>query len=195
MCFQLTLHSDNEATLALDHLGNHVVNQAVFIPNTLGFKILLVIRLIDGLEDILEPAIVLLQDGVLGAHVQWEILQERHLEAGVREAADRVVSVVLGLRYTAAMFKIENLELLRLSILVCVYNLKPSRARNHLVGRAVLVTKGMSADDDWFLPARDEPRNAVNDDWLTEHRSTTDCNTSVGCRMPGKKEEVHTVYF
>jgi hypothetical protein len=75
-----TLHGNNVATLALDHLGDHVVNQTVLIPDVGGFKILLVLTVVDSLEDVLELSVVGLENGVLGAHVQGHLLIERHLE-------------------------------------------------------------------------------------------------------------------
>jgi len=65
-----TLQGHNVATLALDHLGDHVVNQAVLVPDVGGLKVLLVLAFVDFLEDILELSVVCLENGVLGAHVQ-----------------------------------------------------------------------------------------------------------------------------
>ena len=45
---------------------------------------------VNGLEDVLEPAVVLLQDGVLGAEVQRPVLGQRVLEAAVGKALNRL---------------------------------------------------------------------------------------------------------
>lgn len=66
----LTLHGNDEATFTLNHLRDHVVDKSMFIPDTLGIKVLLILRLEDLLEDILKPPVVFLEDGILGAHVQ-----------------------------------------------------------------------------------------------------------------------------
>ena len=76
----LTLQSHNVATSALDHLGDHVVDETVLVPDALGLKLLLVLGVVQLLEDVLEAAVVLLEDGVLGAHVQGVSLGERQLE-------------------------------------------------------------------------------------------------------------------
>ena len=43
---------------------------------------------VDFLEDVLEAAIIALEDGVLGAHVQRPALLQRVLETGVGESCD-----------------------------------------------------------------------------------------------------------
>jgi ferredoxin-fold anticodon binding domain-containing protein len=80
-----TLHGNDIATLALDHLSNHVVNQTMLVPDTSSFEVLLVLRLVNLLEYILELSIVGLEDGVLGAHVQRQLLVDGHLEGSVGE--------------------------------------------------------------------------------------------------------------
>ena len=42
------------------------------------------------LEDILEPAIITFQNGVLCAHVQWPLLLQCIREAGMGKASDRL---------------------------------------------------------------------------------------------------------
>lgn len=53
-------------------------------------KLCLVMRLVDLLEDILKPPVVLLHDGVFGRQEQRHLLSEAHLEGGVGEAGDRL---------------------------------------------------------------------------------------------------------
>ena len=50
--------------------------------------------LIDFLEDVLETAIIALQDGVLGAHVQRPALHQGILETGVSEPCDGLAKAV-----------------------------------------------------------------------------------------------------
>lgn len=163
-----TLHCNHKATLALDHLRHHVIDQAVLVPDALLLKLLLVILLVDFLEDVLESAIVLLENGVLGAHVERQTLQQSHPEAGVGEASDRLVSVVLCLRNAGAV-KVEDFDALRLSALGGVDKLQSALARNQAVRSSVLVTKCMATNDDRLLPTRDDPRNSRNYDGLSEN--------------------------
>lgn len=66
----VVLAGPNEPSRGLEHLGDHVVDQAVLVPDLLGLELLLVVALVDLLKDILEASIVLLQNGVLGGHVE-----------------------------------------------------------------------------------------------------------------------------
>src|ERR1700731_3252664 len=53
----IVLAGPDKTTLALQSLSNHVVNQTVFIPDASGVKLLLILRLKDILEDILETTV------------------------------------------------------------------------------------------------------------------------------------------
>lgn len=143
----------------------------MLIPDTLSIEFLLVGGVEDLLEDILEAAIVLLQDGVLGAHVQREVLGKSELETGVGEATDRLVGVVLSLGNTAAL-EVIDLDGLGLATLGGVDKLKLAGSGDHTVSGTVLVTEGVTADDDRLGPARDETGDAINDDGLTEDGTT-----------------------
>lgn len=168
---KLTLESHNVAAAALDHLGHHVVDETVLVPDLLGLKLLLVLGLVELLEDVLEAAVVLLEDGVLGAHVQGEALGEGQLERGVGEAGDGLVSVVLRLCDTSAVLELEDLNLLGLAALGGVDHAQLAVAGEDGILGAVLVTKGVTADDDGLLPAGHETGDSVDNDGLTEDGS------------------------
>jgi hypothetical protein len=166
-----TLQGHNETTLTLDHLGDHVVNETVLVPDLLGLKVLGVVLLVDLLEDVLEATVVLLQDGVLGAHVQGKTLHESHLERGVGEATDGIISVVLALSDTTAL-EVEDLDTLGLTTLGGVDQLELTGTRNDTVLGTVLVTEGVAADNDGLVPARNQAGNGGDDDGLTENGTT-----------------------
>lgn len=168
---KLTLQRHDVATRALDHLGDHVVDEAVLVPDALFLEGLLVLRIVDLLEDVLEAAVVLLEDGVLGAHVQRQALVEGELEAGVREARDALVGVVLGLRDAAAALELVDLDLLGLAALGCVHHRQLPGAGKHGVLRPVLVAEGVPPDDDGLLPARHQPRDPRDHNRLPEYRA------------------------
>lgn len=165
---RLTLEGHDVTTRALDHLGNHVVNETVLIPDLLGLELSLVLGVVELLEDILEATIVLLEDGVLGAHVEGKALVKSQLERGVGEASDGLVGVVLGLGDTTTVLELEDLNLLGLTTLGGVDHGELARAGQDSILGAVLVTEGVSANDDGLLPARDETGNAGDDNGLTE---------------------------
>lgn len=164
----LTLEGHDETTLALDHLGDHVVNETVLVPDALGVKFFLVALLENLLEEVLEAAIVLLEDGVLGAHVERQLLHKGNLEAGVGEAADGLVGVVLGQGNTAAGKVVDGDGLGFAAVGRGVDKLQLTGAGDDPVSSTVLVTVGVTTDDDGLVPARYETGNAGDDDGLTE---------------------------
>lgn len=140
----------------------------MLVPNLLGLKFGLVGGVVDFLENVLEAAVVLLKDGVLGAHVERVALVEGELEGGVGEAGDGLVGVVLGLGDAAARLEVKDLNLLGLAAFGGVDHGELAGAGDDAVLGAVLVAKGVAADDDGLLPAGDEAGDSGDDDGLTE---------------------------
>lgn len=66
----VVLASPNEAPVGFNGISDHVVDESVLVPHSVGLEVLLVVRIVNFLENVLESAIVLLHDGVLGAHVK-----------------------------------------------------------------------------------------------------------------------------
>lgn len=77
--------SPNIPSFGLNAKSDHIINETMFVPEFAGLKLFSVVLLVDLLEDILEPAVILLQNGVLGAHVQRHAALESVAERGVRE--------------------------------------------------------------------------------------------------------------
>jgi hypothetical protein len=165
-----TLHGNQHAALGLDHLRDHVVDQTVLVPQALGLKLLPVRRLVDFLENVLEVAVVLFEDGVLGRHVHGQLEVERVLERGVREALDALGGVVLRLRDAALVLvgELEDLDRLGLAALGREDHLELAGALDHLVLGAVLVAEGVAANHDGLLPAGHQARHFGDDDGLAE---------------------------
>lgn len=167
---ELTLHGDEHAAVRLDHLRDHVVDETVLVPQALGLELLPVVLLVNLLEDVLEAAVVLLEDGVLGGHVHGQLEGEGVLEGGVGEAGDALGRVVLRLRHAALrrLVELEHLDSLRLAALGREDHLQLAWAVDHLVLGTVLVAEGVAADDDGFLPAGHEAGHSRDDDGLAE---------------------------
>jgi hypothetical protein len=66
----------------------------VLVPKFLGLKLVLVFLFVNFLEDILEAAIVLLKNGVLGAQIKRIVSLKSKLETGMSKLSDRFVGVV-----------------------------------------------------------------------------------------------------
>lgn len=82
----VVLAGPDESTVALDAVSDHVIDQSVLVPQLPSFELLLVSLLIDLLEDVLEAAVVALEDRVLSAQVQRIVAVESVLEAGMGES-------------------------------------------------------------------------------------------------------------
>lgn len=140
----------------------------MLVPQLLGLELGLVVLLVDLFEDILESAVVALHDGVLSAHVEWIASLQGVLEAGMREAFDGLVSVVHAHQDTRP-FELVDRDLFGFSFLRSKGHRESAWfAGNHIL-RSVLVSKGMSANDDRLSPAWNESRDVVDHDGLPEH--------------------------
>jgi hypothetical protein len=84
----VVLASPNEATLRLDRVGNHIVNESVLVPETKLIELSLVFFVENFLEDILESSIVLLHNCVLRRHVAWIFELDGVLETRVGESGN-----------------------------------------------------------------------------------------------------------
>ena len=145
----------------------------MLVPDLGSLKVLLVLGVVDFLENILELSIVRLENRVLGAHVERELLVQRHLERGMRETGNGFGGVVLRLRDTALCREVEDLDHLRLTALWCEDHFQCTLARDNPVLGAVLVAESVTANDDGLLPARYETRDGGNDDRGAENSSSS----------------------
>lgn len=94
----------------------------MLVPDAGLLKLGLVGGLVDLFEDILEPSIVLLKDGVLGAHVKWHFTVKSIGEAGVSKLDNRLVGVVHAKGYTWSFEVKHGPSLLSTSVLWVPYN-------------------------------------------------------------------------
>lgn len=174
----VVLHGDDEATLGLDHLGDHVVNETVLVPDTLGLELVLELLVVDFLEDVLEATIVTLEDSVFGRHVERVVLLEGEGKGGVGKTADGLVGVVHGETDTRSLEVKDGLRGRRGAIGGGEGELKLAGAGEDDVGGLILVTMGVTTDDDGFSPAGDETRDDGDDNGLTEDGTAEDITDS-----------------
>ena len=88
--------SPDISSFRFDHIGNHVIDQSVFIPNLLSLKLFLIALFVDALEGVLEPAVINLQDGVLGGEIERIFSRKSELETAVCKLFDAFIGVVHG---------------------------------------------------------------------------------------------------
>lgn len=168
----VVLASPDEATVGLHAVGNHIIDEAVLVPDTGSLILSLVVLLVDGGEDVLEATVVTLEDGVLGGQVQGPLLLESILEARVGKVADGLVSVVHAHNDTTRLLEVEDLVALLLTRGISVGHGNLTRARDNEISGAVLVTVSVTADDDGLGPAGDKARDVLAEDGLTENGTT-----------------------
>lgn len=90
----------------------------------------------------------------------------------MREAGDGIICVVLTHGNSAAL-EIEDLNMLGLAAFRRVDELEGAWSGDDEVLGPVLVSKCMSTDDNWFLPAGYESGNARNHNRFTENGSAS----------------------
>ncbi|CAG9096414.1 unnamed protein product, partial [Plutella xylostella] len=169
----VVLAGPHEPALRLHGVRHHVVDEPVLVPDAGRLVRRAVFLLVDLLEDVLEAAVVLLQDGVLCAQVQRVLPVQRELERGVGEVNNRGVSVEHAERHAGALEVVDDL-LDGLPLGRGPDELELALAGHDVVDGLVLVGVRVAADDDGLLPAGDEPRDVLADDGLAEHGAAED---------------------
>lgn len=143
----------------------------MFVPDLQLVKLGLVLGVEDFLEDVLESTVVLLQDGVLGRHVKGHFLGDRHLETCVCESGDGRVGVVHGHGDTLALEVVHVHDDWLTASFRLVHEFELSGTRSNKVGGSVLVTEGVSTDDDGLCPAWDGLGDSFKQDGFSEDGS------------------------
>src|SRR3546814_5066841 len=105
-------------------------------------------------EQILEAAVIGLEDRVLGRQIHRPLAREAIVEAGACEVADRIVEIVHAHR-DARRGELEHLLVAPRAVLAFEHHAQLAGAGDAEVGRARLVAEGMAADDDGVGPAGD----------------------------------------
>ena len=156
----------------------------MLVPDLQLLKLFFVGAFVDFFKNIFEAAIILLEDGVFGAQVQGIFASDSILERRMGEFVDGLVGVVHAEHDTGALKLVH-------------FHLGGGRAvtggEGHVesagdfgaeVCGAILVTKGVSADDDGLSPSGNAARDVLDDDGFAENDTTTDvADGSIG-RLP-----------
>ena len=188
LCHSVRLHvtvvvlgGPDIAALPLESRRHHVINQAVLIGDARFLKSILELRLEDLLEDVLEATVIGLQDGVLGREIHRVSAIQTVVQRRPSEVADRGVEVVHRHGHSAAG-GVEDLKTLGFAAVFRLEtNGEGSWSVKDKVCGAVLVTKGVAADDDGLVPARNKPGNIRNDDGLAKDDATENvANSPIG---------------
>src|SRR5699024_10975569 len=171
----VVLTGPNVAALPLDGGGHHVVDEAVLVGDAGALELGPELPVEHLLEDVLERAVVGLEDGVLGGQVHRVAVLQSVVERGAREVLDGFGEVVHPHHDAALLGHIDDLVLDGLRA-VCrrVGDGDLAGAGDAAVGGPVLVAERVTADDDRLGPARDVPRHVRDDDRGAEDRPAQD---------------------
>ena len=180
----VVLTGPNEAARPFEGRGNHIVDQPMLVGDARRLEAVGEFSLEHLLEDVLEPAVVLFQDGIFGRQVDRPAEVEAVIHARPGKTADRVIDVVHA-HGAAGAVEPENLEFAGLPAIVRFeLHGQPTRTGHTEVGCPILVAEGMAADDDGLGPARHQPRNIFADDRLAEDRAADDIADGAVWRLP-----------
>jgi hypothetical protein len=143
----------NESTFTLNHIGDHIVDESVFVPDLLGFEIFFVLFVVDIFENILESAVIFLEDSILGAQIKRVFSLKSELETAVGKFSDAFIGVVHTETDTpTVVFK--NLHcFLFTSVFRGEDDLEGSWSIDNEISATILVTESVSADNDRLCPA------------------------------------------
>ena len=179
----VVLTGPDVAARPLQRGGNHVVDQAVLVGQALGVEVLLELGVEHFLEDVLEAAVVLLEDRVLGREVDRIAARQAEVERGACEVADRLVQVEHAQGH-ACTRSLEHLALDHLAIVADELEADRASGGELEIGSAVLIAESMAADDDRLGPAGHQTRHVLADDWLAEHHAAEDVADGAVRRLP-----------
>ena len=170
----VVLASPYESAAGLDAIGDHIIDETMLIPETCSLKLSSVVLLVDLLEDVLEATVVSLKNRVLGRQVAWVVSAESVLHACVSKSIDGLISVVHTHQDTGR-WEVEHFEICGLrSILRLEGHCEFAGHFGAEIGRSVLITKRVSADDDGLGPAGDQSGDVRDNDRLSEDGATDD---------------------
>ncbi len=179
----IVLAGPNECPFPLKRGGYHVIDEPVLVGDT-GFpeKVTEFCRE-HLLEDLLEAAVVLFQNGVFRGEVERPLFYQRLVHAGPGKTADRLVGVVHGQGHPVAG-EIIDLPGDGVTPFRSEGNGELSLSFGHKIGGLVLVAEGMPADADGMFPPRHQPRNILDEDGLPENGSVKDVADGPVGRLP-----------
>jgi hypothetical protein len=135
------------------------------------------------LEQILEAAVIGLEDRVLGGEVERPAALERIVHAGAAEIADRILEIVHR-HGDARAREVEHFAVDHLAVLAFPDEAQLARAGDDEVGRAILIAISVTADHDRVGPARDQAGHVLDDDRLAEDGAAEDVADRAVGRLP-----------
>lgn len=177
--------SPNESSITLYHIGNHIIDESMFIPNTLFFIFTLEFCFINFLKSVFEEPIISFHDCVFGRQVKRHFSVKSILHWAPGESRDRIFGVKHCHGNTSILIQICNLNALNFSTLFILDSERHfSFIRDFEVLASVLISESVSSNDNGTLPIGNYSGYIFYDDRFSENCSIQlVSNGSVG-RLP-----------
>eukprot|EP01137_Pigoraptor_chileana_P032128 Opistho-2@21031 len=174
----IVLARPHKSAVRLDCICNHVVNQAVLVPDLHLVKLALVALVVDCLEDVLEASVILLKDCVLAAEVQRLLALNGGIEARVRECLNRRVRVVHSNGNTR-LLKLKHVSARLLAVCGGECDLEVAGTGCEKVRSIKLVARRLPDDCDWVGPRGNGGMDVLRTNLFADNDTTND--TPDGC--------------
>ncbi len=184
----MVLTGPDETAFGLDGEAGQVVDQPVFVVDALGGERLAELRLVDLLEDLLEPPVIDEKDSVLGAEVERIAGLQGVGHSAAREVGEQFVDIVHGHR-DAGTGEVGDLVFLGLaSVLRIETDGHAARPRDLEIRGGGAVAEAMAGNDDGTGPAGNTARYVAADHRRPEQGAADDSANLRVRRFPGLLE-------
>src|SRR6185437_6097835 len=171
------------AATPFERARHHVVDQPVFIGDAELFELGGEFGLEHLLEDVLEAAVIGLENRVLGREIDRPFAHDPIGHRGARELAKGFSEIVHRQR-DAWAGRLEDVMLDHRAVVSDELDRQLAFSGKEEIGGAILIAIRMTPDDDRFRPAWDKARHVLADDGLAEDDAAQDvADRSVG-RLP-----------
>jgi len=143
----------------------------VFIPNSFGFELFFVGCFINFGENIFESPVVFFQNCIFSTHVKRVISFQSIFEARDSEGGNRVIGVV-HTHPDSPTGVFENfVSFFITAIIGCEHDIESTWFLRNEIRSLILISIGVSADNNGFSPRGNESRNIFDDNGFSEYRT------------------------
>lgn len=141
----------------------------MLVPYLFRLELFFILLVVDLLENVLEPAVVFLKNGVFGCEIEWVLPLQGKVEAAMSETLDAFVGIVHPHSHSSCALVMVDFHFLLSTVITFEGDLELAWFVDHKICGLVLVSESMAADNDGLLPSGDEPRDILDDNGLPEN--------------------------
>lgn len=155
------------APIRFHHVGHHIINQSVLVPNLFWLVQLLVCFVIQFREGVFEPTVVPLENCVLRSEVQGQLLVQSIFQASLCKLSYFLISIRKCHGDASLVFEVKHIPFGSLATFALKDEWKFSIFWLNLYC-FILIAIAVSSNYYWFLPSWDQARNVLQIKWLGE---------------------------